>query len=46
MAVQPVSASDEVFLYDQEPSLTVERIPESLRSLHEITPGVRDYVPR
>lgn len=47
MGVQPTSAtSDEGFLYDQEPSLSTARIPESLRSLHEITPSARDYDPR
>jgi hypothetical protein len=45
--IQPISAtpSDEAFLY-QEPSLSAERVPESLRSLHEITPSARDYDPR
>jgi hypothetical protein len=38
--------SDEMLLYDPEPSLSSERIPESLRSLHEITPSVRDYSAR
>jgi hypothetical protein len=38
--------SDEMFLYDTEPSLSSERIPESLRSLHEITPSARDYSAR
>jgi hypothetical protein len=47
MGVQPVSAAgDESFLYDQEPSLSTAAIPESLRSLHEITPSARDYDPR
>jgi len=47
MGVQPISAvqSDEAFLY-QESSVAAERVPESLRSLHEITPGARDYDPR
>jgi hypothetical protein len=35
-----------MLLYDPEPSLSSERIPESLRSLHEITPSVRDYSAR
>ena len=34
--------SDENFLYPDAP-LSSERIPESLRSLHEITPSARDY---
>lgn len=34
--------SDENFLYPDSP-LSAERIPESLRSLHEITPSARDY---
>ena len=38
--------SDEMFLYDPEPTLSSERIPESLRSLHEITPSARDYTAR
>jgi hypothetical protein len=38
--------SDEMLLYDPEPSLSSERIPESLRSLHEITPSARDYTVR
>jgi hypothetical protein len=43
----PISAvSDELFLYDEEPALGLEHIPESLRSLHEITPSARDYSPR
>jgi hypothetical protein len=46
MGYQPISMSDEVFLYDQEPSLSTERVPESLRSLHEITPNARDDSPR
>jgi hypothetical protein len=47
MVIQPISASsDESFLYDEEPSLATEHIPESLRSLHEITPSARDYSPR
>lgn len=49
LGVQPVNASsseDEVFLYDREPSLSTARFPESLRSLHEITPSARDYDPR
>ena len=47
LMLKPVSGrSDEMFLYDPEPSLSLERIPESLRSLHEITPGVRDYTAR
>ena len=46
MTVQPIGASDEDFLYAQEPSQATERIPESLRSLHEITPSARDYEPR
>ena len=46
--VKPVNllSSDEVFLYDQEPSQVAERVPESLRSMHEITPVARDYDPR
>src|SRR5262245_1700454 len=44
--IQPISAvSDELFLYDEEPVLGPEHIPESLRSLHEITPSARDYTP-
>lgn len=46
MGVQPISASDEDFLYVQDASQATERIPESLRSLHEITPSSRDYDPR
>lgn len=43
VGLTPISAgSDEMFLYP-ESSLSVERIPESLRSLHEITPSARDY---
>jgi hypothetical protein len=43
VVLTPVSSgSDEMFLYP-ESSLSVERIPESLRSLHEITPSARDY---
>lgn len=43
VVLTPVSAgSDEMFLYP-ESTLSVERIPESLRSLHEITPSARDY---
>jgi hypothetical protein len=39
----PISGgSDENFLYPDSP-LSAERIPESLRSLHEITPSARDY---
>ncbi len=46
-AIQPISASsDEALLYDAEPVLSTERVPESLRSLHEITPSARDYSPR
>jgi hypothetical protein len=44
MGIQPVSATDEEFLYDAEPTLA--RVPESLRSLHEITPSAREYDPR
>lgn len=45
MDVQPISAtSDEDFLYDREPATA--RVPESLRSLHEITPSAREYDPR
>ena len=45
MGIQPVSAtSDEEFLYDAEPARP--RVPESLRSLHEITPSAREYDPR
>jgi hypothetical protein len=47
LMLTPISGgSDEMFLYDPEPSLSTERIPESLRSLHEITPSVRDYTAR
>ena len=47
VVIQPINAvSDEVFLYDDEPAITTEHIPESLRSLHEITPSARDYTPR
>lgn len=46
MVVQPIGASDEDLLYAQEASQASERIPESLRSLHEITPSARDYEPR
>jgi len=47
LAIQPISGTaDELFVYDQEPTLSGERIPESLRSLHEITPSARDYAPR
>ena len=47
LMLTPISGrSDEMFLYDPEPSLSSERIPESLRSLHEITPSVRDYTAR
>ena len=47
MVLQPISAvSDELFLYDEEPAMATEHIPESLRSLHEITPSARDYSPR
>lgn len=47
LVIQPISAvSDELFLYDEEPALGLEHIPESLRSLHEITPSARDYSPR
>lgn len=43
VVMTPISAgSDEMFLYP-ESSLSAERIPESLRSLHEITPSARDY---
>jgi hypothetical protein len=47
LGLQPISAvSDETFLYDdEEPALGPEHIPESLRSLHEITPSARDYSP-
>jgi hypothetical protein len=44
MAIQPVNlTSDEDFLYDREPATV--RVPESLRSLHEITPSAREYDP-
>jgi hypothetical protein len=47
LVIRPISAvSDEAFLYDEEPALATEHIPESLRSLHEITPSARDYTPR
>ena len=47
LMLTPISGrSDEMFLYDPEPSLSSERIPESLRSLHEITPSARDYTAR
>jgi hypothetical protein len=47
LILQPISAvSDELFLYDDEPTAATEHIPESLRSLHEITPSARDYSPR
>ena len=47
LIIQPIGGtSDELFVYDREPSLSGERIPESLRSLHEITPSARDYAPR
>jgi hypothetical protein len=43
LVLQPISAvSDELFLYDEEPAQFTEHIPESLRSLHEITPSARD----
>ena len=39
--LQPVSfTSDEDFLYDLEPAAA--RVPESLQSLHEITPSARE----
>ena len=44
MGIQPASlTSDEDFLYDREPASV--RVPESLRSLHEITPSAREYDP-
>ena len=44
MGIQRISASsDEDFLYSQEPGAGL--IPESLRSLHEITPSAREYDP-
>ena len=47
IVLTPVAGgSDEMFLYDSEVSLSSERIPESLRSLHEITPSARDYAVR
>jgi hypothetical protein len=47
VVMQPIGAvSDETFLYDEEPAITTEHIPESLRSLDEITPSARDYSPR
>lgn len=43
--IQPVSlTSDEDFLYDVDP--TTARVPESLQSLHEITPSAREYESR
>jgi hypothetical protein len=44
--VQTVSnvTSDEDFLYDY--GLATARVPESLQSLHEITPSAREYDPR
>jgi hypothetical protein len=43
--LQPIAApsSDEVFLYEQEPTPTVARVPASLQYLNAITPGARDY---
>ena len=47
IVLQPINAvSDELFLYDEEPARATEHIPESLRSLHEITPSARDYTAR
>jgi hypothetical protein len=42
MLTPVAGGSDENFLYPESP-LSSERIPESLRSLHEITPSARDY---
>ena len=45
MGVQRISlTTDEDFLYDSLPAAT--EVPESLRSLHEITPSAREYDPR
>ncbi len=45
MGVQRVNlTSDEGFLYDDEPATA--RVPESLRSLHAITPSAREDDPR
>jgi hypothetical protein len=46
IVLTPIAGSDETLLYDPEPALSSERIPESLRSLHEITPSARDYTAR
>lgn len=44
LGIQRISAvSDEDFLYSAEPAAGL--VPESLRSLHEITPSAREYDP-
>jgi hypothetical protein len=44
VGIQPVSFTDEDLLYDGGSATAL--VPESLRSLHEITPSVREYEPR
>jgi hypothetical protein len=46
--IQPASftISDETLLYGTELSSSSARVPETLRPIHDITPGGRDYDPR